>query len=162
MSTLLIARLCPFAVPTAVGSIPSLRTSVLALTRDRIGVFIGAAYTGWFGDWFIINYARKRGRGIYEPEYRLWLFSASAILIPFSLILWGVGASHHVQWFGCVFAMGKSEHLNRRTTILLFPTPHGFILTRMQEPLQSPTPLVYRSVSATASIPIVSWLESPS
>lgn len=27
-------------------------------------------------------------------------------MVPFSLILWGVGAAHHVHWFGLVFAMG--------------------------------------------------------
>ena len=41
-----------------------------------------------------------------EPEHRLWLFLPSLLLIPFGLILWGVGAAHAVQWFGCVFAMG--------------------------------------------------------
>lgn len=53
-----------------------------------IGVCLGAAYTGRFGDWFVIRMARHRN-GILEPEYRLWLFSASLILIPFGLILWG-------------------------------------------------------------------------
>ena len=41
-----------------------------------------------------------------EPESRLWLFSLSLLLIPSGLILWGVGAAHHVHWFGLVFAMG--------------------------------------------------------
>lgn len=41
-----------------------------------------------------------------ESEQRLWLFTLSALLIPGGLILWGVGAAHHVQWFGIVFAMG--------------------------------------------------------
>lgn len=69
-----------------------------------IGVFIGAVYTGRFGDWFLVRMARARG-GIMEPEHRLWLFCASLVLIPLGLILWGVGAAHHVHWFGLVFAM---------------------------------------------------------
>lgn len=48
----------------------------------------------------------RKNKGVLEPEQRLWLFSLSAILIPGSLILWGVGAAHGVQWFGLVFAMG--------------------------------------------------------
>ncbi|PVI01321.1 MFS general substrate transporter [Periconia macrospinosa] len=70
-----------------------------------IGVALAAAYTGWFGDWFIVRRARKNS-GIMESEHRLWLFVPSLVLIPFGLILWGVGAAHTVHWFGPVFAMG--------------------------------------------------------
>lgn len=70
-----------------------------------IGVAISSIYTGYFGNWFVIRMAR-RNNGIMEPEHRLWLFSASVLLLPFGLILWGVGAAHHVQWFGLIFAMG--------------------------------------------------------
>ncbi|CAI6341838.1 unnamed protein product [Periconia digitata] len=70
-----------------------------------IGVAVGAAYTGWLGDWFIVRKARRNG-GIMESEHRLWLFVPSLVLIPFGLILWGVGAAHGVHWFGPVFAMG--------------------------------------------------------
>ena len=70
-----------------------------------IGVILGSLYSGRTGDWVVLKLAR-RNRGIMESEQRLWLFSLSAILIPGGLILWGVGAAHHVQWFGLVFAMG--------------------------------------------------------
>ncbi|KAJ4291755.1 hypothetical protein N0V90_009650 [Kalmusia sp. IMI 367209] len=70
-----------------------------------IGVAVGAAYTGFFGDRFIVRKARKNN-GIMESEHRLWLFVPSLVLIPFGLILWGVGAAHSVHWFGPVFAMG--------------------------------------------------------
>ncbi|KAJ9644288.1 hypothetical protein H2204_001639 [Knufia peltigerae] len=76
----------------------------LSYVSPLIGVFLGAAYTGKFGDWFIVKYARRKG-GIMESEYRLWLFTASLGLIPFGLLLWGIGAYHHVQWFGLIFAM---------------------------------------------------------
>ncbi|KAF2474854.1 MFS general substrate transporter [Lindgomyces ingoldianus] len=76
----------------------------VAYVSPLIGVAIGSAYTGWFGDWFVIRKARKN-KGILESEDRLWLFAPSFLLIPFGLILWGVGAAHHVHWFGAVFAM---------------------------------------------------------
>ncbi|KAF9734561.1 hypothetical protein PMIN06_001255 [Paraphaeosphaeria minitans] len=70
-----------------------------------IGVAVGAAYSGWLGDAFIMRKARKNN-GIMESEHRLWLFVPSLLLIPFGLILWGVGSAHHTHWFGPVFAMG--------------------------------------------------------
>jgi len=41
-----------------------------------------------------------------KPEHCLWLFSTSLVLIPSSLILWGISAAHSVHWFGLIFAMG--------------------------------------------------------
>ncbi|KAK9234239.1 major facilitator superfamily domain-containing protein [Lipomyces kononenkoae] len=69
-----------------------------------LGAFIAAAYTGVFGSWFVIRMARWN-KGIMEPEHRLWLFMASVLLVPFGLILWGIGAEHHIHWFGLIFAM---------------------------------------------------------
>jgi hypothetical protein len=48
----------------------------------------------------------KRNGGISEPEHILWTFMASLILVPFSLLLWGLGATYQVHWFGLVFAQG--------------------------------------------------------
>lgn len=48
----------------------------------------------------------RRNKGVLEPEHRLWLFLPSLLLVPFGLILWGVGSAHAINWFGCVFAMG--------------------------------------------------------
>ena len=62
-------------------------------------------YTGRVGDWVVLALAR-RNEGIMQSEYRLWLFCLSAIFVPGGLLLWGVGAAHHVHWFGLVFAMG--------------------------------------------------------
>ncbi|OTA86368.1 hypothetical protein M434DRAFT_82144 [Hypoxylon sp. CO27-5] len=76
-----------------------------------IGVVAAAAFTGVFSDRFIIRLAR-RNNGVSEPEHRLWLFAVSALVIPSSLILWGVGAAHHVHWFGLVFAMGTTAFAN--------------------------------------------------
>lgn len=62
-------------------------------------------YTGPIGDWLAIRITRKN-HGIMDAEYRLWLVIPFIILLPFGFILWGVGADHHIHWFGLVFAMG--------------------------------------------------------
>jgi hypothetical protein len=77
----------------------------LSYISPLIGVACGSFYSGMVGDRVILWLAR-RNKGVLESEHRLWLFSASLILIPGSLILWGVGAAHHVHWFGLIFAMG--------------------------------------------------------
>ncbi|GAB7356972.1 hypothetical protein MBLNU459_g7810t1 [Dothideomycetes sp. NU459] len=76
----------------------------LSYLSPLVGVAIGSFYTGVIGDATVLKMAR-RNHGVLEPEHRLWLFLPSMLLIPFGLILWGVGAAHHIQWFGCVFAM---------------------------------------------------------
>lgn len=94
----------------------------LSYVSPLLGVVAGMLYTGVFGTWFTTKMARARG-GIMEPEYRLWLFSASVVLVPFALMLWGkfhhvpylwlltctvliydegVGAAQNVHWFGLV------------------------------------------------------------
>ncbi|KAJ4323290.1 hypothetical protein N0V84_004420 [Fusarium piperis] len=70
-----------------------------------IGVIAGALVSGNFSDWLIIKLAR-RNNGIMEAEHRLWPFAICVVMVPGSLILWGVGAQHGVHWFGLVFAMG--------------------------------------------------------
>ena len=81
----------------------------MSFSFKRLGCAILTAhsslYTGRAGDWLVLKLTRARG-GIFESEYRLWLFGISCLLVPFGLILWGVGAAHGVQWFGLVFAMG--------------------------------------------------------
>lgn len=64
----------------------------VAYVSPLIGVAIGSFYTGYIGDRIVLKMARKND-GILEPEHRLWLFSASLLLIPFGLLLWGVGKS---------------------------------------------------------------------
>ncbi|PSR75284.1 major facilitator superfamily domain-containing protein [Coniella lustricola] len=69
-----------------------------------LGVTVAALFTGVFSDWFVIRTAR-RNNGVFEPEQRLWLFAVATIMLPAGCILWGVGAAHHVHWFGLLFAM---------------------------------------------------------
>ncbi|KAM0418791.1 hypothetical protein ACHAPT_012301 [Fusarium lateritium] len=70
-----------------------------------VGVIVGALVSGKLSDWLTIKLAR-RNNGIMEAEHRLWPFSICVVMVPASLILWGVGAQHGVHWFGLVFAMG--------------------------------------------------------
>lgn len=76
-----------------------------------IGVALGFFFCGRVSDWLAVKLARRNG-GIYEPEQRLWLFAASSIIIPFGLILWGVGAAHEIHWFGLTFAMAVLAFVN--------------------------------------------------
>ncbi|KAI1856617.1 hypothetical protein JX265_011576 [Neoarthrinium moseri] len=76
-----------------------------------IGVTAASVFTGVLSDRWIIRMARKNN-GISEPEHRLWLFAVSTLVIPSSLILWGVGAAHHIHWFGLIFAMGTTSFAN--------------------------------------------------
>ncbi|KAL7949505.1 major facilitator superfamily domain-containing protein [Trichoderma barbatum] len=69
-----------------------------------VGVVIGSLVSGRLSDWLTIKLTR-RNNGIMEAEYRLWPFAICVILTPACLILWGVGASHGVHWFGLIFAM---------------------------------------------------------
>ncbi len=67
----------------------------LSYFSPLIGVAVGSFYSGVVGDRVTLWLAR-RNKGVLESEHRLWLFSISLILIPASLILWGVGAAHHI------------------------------------------------------------------
>ncbi|KIV92420.1 hypothetical protein PV10_03720 [Exophiala mesophila] len=77
----------------------------LSYVSCLIGVFLGAYFSGPLGDKFILWKAR-RNNGVMEPEHRLWLYMSLFILIPGGFFIWGIGAAHHVHWFGLVFAMG--------------------------------------------------------
>lgn len=70
-----------------------------------IGVIVGSIVSGRLSDWLTIKLAR-RNNGIMEAEHRLWPFAICLIMVPGSLILWGVGAAHQVHWIGLVFGMG--------------------------------------------------------
>jgi hypothetical protein len=69
-----------------------------------IGVAVGSLTSGRASDWLTLKLAR-RNNGIMEAEHRLWPFATCLVMVPGSLLLWGVGAAHGVHWFGLVFAM---------------------------------------------------------
>ncbi|EHA21536.1 hypothetical protein ASPNIDRAFT_129315 [Aspergillus niger ATCC 1015] len=66
--------------------------------------YAGSLFTGRFSDWLTVRLAR-RNNGVMEAEQRLWPFAICLILVPGSLLLWGVGAAHQVHWFGLIVAM---------------------------------------------------------
>ncbi|KAH8891553.1 major facilitator superfamily transporter [Thozetella sp. PMI_491] len=68
-----------------------------------IGSIIGGYYCGKVGRILTIKLAR-RNNGISEPEHTLYLFIASMIIVPFSMLLYGLGVAHHIHWFGLVFS----------------------------------------------------------
>ncbi|CAH0036979.1 unnamed protein product [Clonostachys rhizophaga] len=70
-----------------------------------VGVIAGSLTSGRLSDWLTIKLAR-RNKGIMEAEHRLWPFSLCVIIVPSSLILWGVGAQHGIHWMGLCVAMG--------------------------------------------------------
>ncbi|TGO34686.1 hypothetical protein BHYA_0186g00160 [Botrytis hyacinthi] len=76
----------------------------LSYVSPLLGVACASFYSGVIGDRVVLWLAR-RNKGVLEAEHRLWLFSVSIILIPASLILWGVGAAHHIHWFGLIVSM---------------------------------------------------------
>lgn len=69
-----------------------------------VGVTIGCYFAGMMSDQMAIFMAR-RNRGIYEPEQRLWVAAIPAIVHPAGCLLYGVGAAHHIHWFGVVFGL---------------------------------------------------------
>ncbi|KAK1816932.1 hypothetical protein LTR12_008654 [Friedmanniomyces endolithicus] len=76
----------------------------LSYLACMVGVIAAALYTGLISDWMTLKLAR-RNKGIFEPEQRLWGFAVTTVVLPASLILWGVGAAHNVHWFGLIVAM---------------------------------------------------------
>lgn len=58
-----------------------------------LGVLLGGLAFGFISDRLALKLVR-RNNGVMEPEHRLWPFRATMILVPASLILWGVGAAH--------------------------------------------------------------------
>lgn len=77
------------------------------LLTDCFSSFFG----GYINDRITLHLVRKNN-GVYEPEMRLWLFTASLILIPSSIILYGVGAAHHIPWIGILIAGGLLSFAN--------------------------------------------------
>ncbi|KAH6643514.1 major facilitator superfamily domain-containing protein [Boeremia exigua] len=70
-----------------------------------VGVVVGSLVSGPLSDWLTIILAR-RNHGVMEAEYRLWPFAICLVMVPSSLILWGVGAAYQVHWMALVIAMG--------------------------------------------------------
>ncbi|KAJ0167050.1 putative MFS-type transporter [Colletotrichum tanaceti] len=72
-----------------------------AYVGGLLGTMVGGYYCGKVGRLLTIRLARRNG-GISESEHTLWLFSASMFLVPFSMLLYGLGVAYHVHWMGLV------------------------------------------------------------
>ncbi|KAF9895283.1 hypothetical protein FE257_000186 [Aspergillus nanangensis] len=70
-----------------------------------IGSLLGTIFAGNMGDWFVIQQA-KRNHGIREPETRLILLAATAILTSGGLVMYGKGVEAGVHWTCPVVGMG--------------------------------------------------------
>ncbi|KAF9873809.1 major facilitator superfamily transporter [Colletotrichum karsti] len=68
-----------------------------------LGTIVGGYYCGKVGKILTIKLAR-RNNGISESEHSLWLFAASMFLVPFSMILYGLGVAYHIHWIGLVIS----------------------------------------------------------
>lgn len=51
-------------------------------------------------------YLSHRHHGVREPEYRLWAFIPSAVIMPGGLIMYGACAAHGVPWIASAVGMG--------------------------------------------------------
>ncbi|KAK4615517.1 hypothetical protein CLAFUW4_10150 [Fulvia fulva] len=77
-----------------------------AYSGGVVGCLIGAYYCGKMGRILTLRLARKRG-GISEPEDTLYMFIASMILVPFSMLLYGLGVTYRIHWFALVFSQAS-------------------------------------------------------
>ncbi|KDN70524.1 putative major facilitator superfamily transporter [Colletotrichum sublineola] len=68
-----------------------------------LGTMVGGYYCGKVGRILTIRLAR-RNNGISESEHSLWLFAASMFLVPFSMLLYGLGVAYHIHWIGLVIS----------------------------------------------------------
>ncbi|TEA12921.1 putative MFS-type transporter [Colletotrichum sidae] len=78
-----------------------------------LGTMVGGYYCGKVGRLLTVRLAR-RNNGVSESEHSLWLFAASVFLVPFSMLLYGLGVAYHVHWVGLVvsqFALAVNNAL---------------------------------------------------
>lgn len=74
-----------------------------AYAGGLLGTVVGGVFSGKAGRALTIRLARRNG-GISEPEHTLYLFAASMVLVPFAMVLYGLGVARRVHWFGLVFS----------------------------------------------------------
>jgi MFS family permease len=70
-----------------------------------IGSLVGAYFSGPLNDRFVLVLS-KRNCGFREPEYRLWAFLPSAIILPAGLMIYGVTSAHGLPWIVPIVGMG--------------------------------------------------------
>ncbi|OJJ29834.1 hypothetical protein ASPWEDRAFT_177572 [Aspergillus wentii DTO 134E9] len=70
-----------------------------------IGSLLGTIFAGNVSDWFVLVVA-KRNKGTREPEHRLSLLAATAIITSGGLVMYGKGVEVGLPWSCPVIGMG--------------------------------------------------------
>ncbi|KAH6951210.1 major facilitator superfamily domain-containing protein [Ilyonectria sp. MPI-CAGE-AT-0026] len=70
-----------------------------------VGGLFGSYFAGPLNDQLMM-FLSRRNRGWREPEFRLWSFLPTAIIMPAGLILYGVGAANGLPWIAPIIGMG--------------------------------------------------------
>lgn len=70
-----------------------------------IGSLFGAFFSGPLNDRLTL-YLSTRNKGWREPEFRLWAFIPSALIMPCGLILYGVTSAHGLPWIDPIVGAG--------------------------------------------------------
>lgn len=67
--------------------------------------FLSSYFAGPLNDQLMM-FLSRRNRGWREPEFRLWSFLPSGLIMPAGLFLYGVGAANGLPWIGPIIGMG--------------------------------------------------------
>ncbi|POS70695.1 major facilitator superfamily transporter [Diaporthe helianthi] len=129
-----------------------------AYAAGVIGTITGGYYSGKVGRILTMRLAR-RNNGISEPEHTLYLFVASMILVPFSLVLYGVGVVHHIHWFGLVF----SQFLLANSNALCVSAALNYAISSYRElsgGMVVTCVLIRNTLSFAINYAITPWLEA--
>lgn len=101
----------------------------------------------------------RRNKGISEAEHSLWLFSASMFLVPFSMLLYGLGVTYHIHWMGLVVSQFTLAINNALTVaaslgyaIASYPELSGDMITTCV--------LIRNTMSFAINYGITPWLEN--
>ena len=109
-----------------------------------LGVIAGSLFTGYVSDWISLKLARRNG-GIFEPEQRLWGFALTTVVLPASLLLWGVGKQSYESFASAKITDETCKAPPTKSTGLVSPS------VCLEQP--SATPPASLSVSTTSWTP---------
>lgn len=76
----------------------------MSYIAELIGTYIAGFCAGKLADKLSIRLA-KSNKGVMEPEFRLWLFGALAIIAPLGLFLYGLGYAHGLSYWSMLIGM---------------------------------------------------------
>ena len=82
-----------------------------------VGSVVAILVAGPLGDWWIV-WMSRRNRGIYEPEFRLFLM-LSLLVGAFGYIGWAIGNDHHMPWVGAVACAAYVPSISAAPTTFL-------------------------------------------